>query len=97
MQSPVNFTEEQLLKIHSAIHSNCRSVELNGSTYHLLDSRYSDTRYMHIGLWKFIQQNPEKKSYYGFKAKAGSQITWIVYPNKNRSWGLIENGVVIKY
>jgi len=98
MKANQTLSEEQVLSIHNALHSKCNKIELEGSTYNLLDSKYHDkVRYVHVGEWKFLTQNPEKKSYYGFKAKAGSEITWIVYPEKIRSWGMIENGVVVKY
>ena len=96
MPAPKTFTDEQLLKIHASLFSNKKKMELCGSNYNLVDSRYSKVRYVHVGEYKFLTQNPDKKSFYGFKARAGSQITWIVHPDKRRSWGLIENGIIIR-
>ena len=82
MPLPAVITEEELLRIHSALHSECSKVELKGSTYTIFNSKFSKVRYVHVQDWKFLTQNPQKKSFYGFKAKAGSKMTWIVYPDE---------------
>ena len=93
----LDLTNNQLLSIHNAMHSSNKKIELNGFTYNVLTSKYnSEVRYVFVEDWKFLTQNPHKKSFYGFKAKAGSEITWIVYPDRKRSWGLIENGIIVK-
>lgn len=94
--SPIKLTEDNILSIHLAIHSLNSKIELQGSTYNVFSSRNSRVKYVHIEEYKFITQNPEKKSFYGHKAKAGSKITWIVYPDKRKQWGLVENGIIIR-
>tara|TARA_R100000152_G_C6743343_1_gene167057 strand:+ start:244 stop:576 length:333 start_codon:yes stop_codon:yes gene_type:complete len=91
-------TTEALIRLHNAIHHGANSqVELNGNIYPIHTSTMSDCKYIWVHGYKFLEQNPNKHSFYAHKAKAGSKITWIVYPNRERRWGLIENGAVLRF
>ena len=97
-ETTTKLTEQDVLNIHSAMHhgENTRVV-INNSTYQIHTSTRTGVKYVCINGYKLLQQNPERRSFYAFKAKAGSKIPWIVHPNKKRSWGLVENGLIVKF
>ena len=91
-------TTDDLLRLHNAIHQGANSqVELHGNTYTIQTHTVSDCKYVWVHGYKFLEQNPNKHSFYAHKAKAGSKITWIVYPDRERRWGLIEDGAVLRF
>ncbi|KAL9648225.1 hypothetical protein ABK040_009229 [Willaertia magna] len=81
-----DFTEEQLLYIHEAIHNlSISSIVLNDKQYDIV----ADTgacRFLRIGNVTFIEQNKDKKTRYAKMALEGKKITWIT---REGQWGLI--------
>ena len=83
-----NLNEEEILKIHNAIHDQETSfVELRGKKYDIAAGK-AGCRFVRIeeqGL-TFIEQNKQKDDKYARMALDGKTITWIVRAGK---WGLI--------
>jgi len=91
-------TTDDLLRLHNAIHQGMNNkVELHGNVYSIQESSISGCKYIWAYGYKFLEQNPNKHSFYAHKAKAGSKITWIIYPDRERKWGLIADGAVLRF
>ena len=72
-------------KIHEAIHSGQKSVEINGVNYDIAIGR-AGCKFVRVGEQTFIEQNKDKNSKYSRMAIEGRKITWII---QRGNWGLI--------
>jgi len=81
-------SEEEILKIHNAIHDpEISQVEIKGKNHNIATGK-AECRYVKLEDqgWTFIQQNKQKDDKYARMAIEGKSITWIVRSGK---WGLI--------
>tara|TARA_Y100000310_G_scaffold80847_1_gene77486 strand:- start:112 stop:387 length:276 start_codon:yes stop_codon:yes gene_type:complete len=79
--------------IHQAIHDKDKSqVTIKGTKYSVSLNNNGCRSVKIPGTGTFIEQNTEKDTVYGKRAKAGEFITWLI---RDKSWGLIVNDEVI--
>jgi len=70
--------EKMLKKVHKAIFSNKKTVELEGEKYSIKKTSKKDLRCVYHDEYFFVEQNPETDSHWADKAKKGDQITWAI-------------------
>ena len=69
--------KEKGLKIYNAIFQGEKSVELDEIQYQI--KRFSSgIKYVDLFGYRFIEQNKNKKSEWGKKAREGHKIMWII-------------------
>ena len=69
--------KENGLKIYNAIFQGEKSVELDEIQYQI--KRFSSgIKYVDLFGYRFIEQNKNKKSEWGKKAREGHKIMWII-------------------
>jgi len=69
--------KEKSLKIYNAIFQGEKSVELDEIQYQI--KRFSSgIKYVDLFGYRFIEQNKNKKSEWGKKAREGHKIMWII-------------------
>lgn len=68
---------ENGLKIYTAIFKRKKSVEIDEIEYPI-NSFSSGVRYVDIFGYRYIEQNRNKKSEWGKKARQGHKIMWII-------------------
>lgn len=88
-----NFSEEEVFRIHRALHSSAQQVELGGATFPIVVSK-NGCRTLDLRGWKFMEQNIKKASKYTQRALRGEKLTWIIAPGK---WGLIADDKIETY
>ncbi|MFW9774004.1 MAG: hypothetical protein ACFFEO_17765 [Candidatus Thorarchaeota archaeon] len=69
--------EEKGLKIYQAIFEGKKSVELDEIEYPIKKFS-SGIKYVDLFGYRFIEQNRNKKSEWGKKAREGHKIMWII-------------------
>ncbi len=69
--------KEKGLKIYNAIFQGEKSVELDEIQYPIKKFS-SGIRYLDLFGYRFIEQNKNKKSEWGKKAREGHKIMWII-------------------
>jgi len=69
--------KEKGLKIYNAIFQGEKSVELDEIQYSIKKIS-SGIKYMDLFGYRFIEQNKNKKSEWGKKAREGHKIMWII-------------------
>lgn len=69
--------EENGLKIYQAIFEKKKSVEIDGIEYPI-NKFSSGIKYVDLFGYRFIEQNRNKKSEWGKKAREGHKIMWII-------------------
>lgn len=88
--------EEKALKIHEALFNDQETVTIEGEKYYFDRTPQLGLRLLRIGDYKFLEQNPEKDSEWGEKAREGHNILWVlkdddyvaqVYDGDFREWG----------
>ena len=82
------------LKIYRAIFDNEKSVVIDDVDYPIKRYSSSGVRYVDLFGYKFIEQNRNKPSPWGQRARDGSQIMWII--EGRRYIVRIENGEYIE-
>jgi len=90
----IPLSNDDMLKVHAAIHGGDDNVELFGATYPVSWGTYGN-RFVRInehGLL-FIQQNIERNTSYAQMAREGKKITWMC---KEGKWGVIINDSIDK-
>ena len=65
-------------KIYTAIFNDEASVELEGTQHPIKKFASSDVRYVDFLGYRFIEQNRNKPSQWGQKARDGHKIMWII-------------------
>ena len=65
------------LKIYNAIFEGKKSVEIEGIEYPI-NKFSSKIRYVDLFGYRYIEQNRNKKSEWGKKAREGHKIMWII-------------------
>jgi hypothetical protein len=99
------FTQEQLLKIHQALHNwdgktpkvlvDSQALDKQKAKYELVVTPRSHCRMVEINGYKFIEQNisPQKLTRAAEAARKGARITWVIPPTsvRNKKWGKIVN------
>jgi len=88
-----NLSNEDVLKIHNAIHDKTQSVvNVNGKDW---DVAVGDAgcRFVRIDGLVFIEQNKEKDTKYARMALEGKLITWICHSGR---WGLVVDNSVVR-
>jgi hypothetical protein len=69
--------KEKGLKIYNAIFEGKKSVEIEGIEYPI--KKFSNKiRYVDLFGYRYIEQNRNKKSEWGKKARDGHKIMWII-------------------
>jgi len=69
--------KENGMKIFEALFERKKTVELNGIEYPI--KRFSSgVRYVDLFGYRYIEQNRNKKSEWGKKAREGHKIMWII-------------------
>ncbi len=69
--------KEKGLKVYNAIFQGEKSVELDEIDYPIRKFS-SGIRYIDLFNYRFIEQNKNKKSEWGKKAREGHKIMWII-------------------
>ena len=69
--------KENSLKIFNAIFERQKSVEIDGIEY-LIKKFSSGVKYVDLFGFRYIEQNRNKKSEWGKKAREGHKIMWII-------------------
>ena len=69
--------EKYGMTIYKAIFDKKKSVEIEGIEYKI-DKFSSGVRYLDLFDYRYIEQNRNKKSEWGKKAREGHQIMWII-------------------
>ena len=69
--------KEKSLKVYNAIFQGEKSVELDEIHYPIRKFS-SGIRYVDLFGYRFIEQNKNKKSEWGKKAREGHKIMWII-------------------
>ena len=69
--------KEKGLKIFNAIFKGEKNVEIDGLEYQV-DKFSSGIKYIDLFGYRFIEQNRNKKSEWGKKAREGHRILWII-------------------
>jgi len=90
----ISLSNEDMLKVHEAIHGGDDKVELLGASYPISWGTYGN-RFVRInehGLL-FIQQNIERNTSFAQMAREGKKITWMC---KEGKWGVVVNGSIDK-
>lgn len=83
--------ERILLQIDDAIHSSVEDVTIGDMTIPI-SKAHNGCRYVDYAGVRFMEQNKEKPTIYGARAKAGWKITWGI--RSNGPWYLISQGKV---
>jgi len=68
---------EYALKIYNAIFGNLSEIELEGVIIPIQRFKSSYLRYADFYGFRFIEQNPNKASYWGKLARSGKKIMWV--------------------
>ena len=74
----MNKLEEISKKIHNALFSINRSVIIDEKEYVIKRFSRSGVNYIDYKDLRFIEQNKNKQSQWGKKAREGHKITWII-------------------
>ncbi len=69
--------QEKGLKIFKAIFEGKKTVEIDGIEYSIKKFS-SGIKYLDLFGYRFIEQNRQKKSEWGKKAREGHKIMWII-------------------
>jgi len=69
--------KENGLKIYKAIFGGEKKVEIDGIDYSI-EKFSSGIKYVDLFGYRFIEQNRNKKSEWGKKAREGHKIMWII-------------------
>ena len=69
--------EKYGMAIYKAIFDKKKSVEFEGAEYNI-DKFSSGVRYLDLFGYRYIEQNRNKKSEWGKKARDGHRIMWII-------------------
>jgi hypothetical protein len=69
--------KEKGLKIYNAIFERKKNVEIDGIEYPIKKFS-SGIRYVDLFGYRYIEQNRNKKSEWGKKAREGHKIMWII-------------------
>ncbi|MGD2245621.1 MAG: hypothetical protein PVI11_03640 [Candidatus Aminicenantes bacterium] len=70
--------EEIGKKIYGAIFNDESSVEIDGIRYPIKKFSASGVRYLDLFGYRFIEQNRNKPSQWGQRAREGHNIMWII-------------------
>lgn len=70
-------TKANALKIYNAIFKGEKRVELEGIEYPI-EKFSSGIKYIDLFGYRFIEQNRNKKSEWGKKAREGHKIMWVI-------------------
>lgn len=68
---------ETALKVYNTLFQNNASVEVAGIIYPFSQTSRSKTRFVKIEGYTYIEQNPQKASTWGMKAREGHNIMWV--------------------
>lgn len=91
--SAEDLTDEEMLKIHEAIHDKDRRyVDIRNKQYPIKVAS-NNCRHIRLRGTNIMQQNVNKDSRYAEMARKGKKITWIM---KSGSWGLIIDGKIAR-
>ena len=82
--------KEKCLKIYNSIFEGKKSVEIEGIEYPIKKFS-SNIRYVDLFGYRYIEQNRNKKSEWGKKAREGHKIMWII--KGRRYMAQIEDGM----
>ena len=74
-------TKANALKIYNAIFKGEKRVELEGIEYPI-EKFSSGIKYIDLFGYRFIEQNRNKKSEWGKKAREGHKIMWVIKGRK---------------
>ena len=74
-------TKANALKIYNAIFKGEKRIELEGIEYPI-EKFSSGIKYIDLFGYRFIEQNRNKKSEWGKKAREGHKIMWVIKGRK---------------
>lgn len=69
--------EQLSLSVYEAFFKNAGAVEVDRTFYPVNRTSRADVKYVKIDGYSFIEQNPEKSSRWGEKAREGHKIVWV--------------------
>lgn len=69
--------EKLALAVYDALFHGGGVVEADGIFHPVSRTSRADVRYVEIGGFSFIEQNPQKESQWGAKAREGNKILWV--------------------
>ena len=70
--------KELALKAFEAVFENRGSVNVDGLVYLMEETPRTRLRFVRIGEYTFLEQNPEKRSHWGKLAREGHRILWVL-------------------
>ena len=76
------YLREVALLVFKAIFANEESVEIEFNLYPIEKTRASKIRFVKLGGYTFIEQNPFKISPWGKETEEGHQTVWVMKGNK---------------
>lgn len=65
------------VKVAEGIFSGKNSIEIDNKSYKVQVFAKSGLRYVDIGYYRIVEQNPKKSSKWAKMAKAGKKIVWV--------------------
>jgi hypothetical protein len=69
-------------EVYTALFNNQDSLVIKGTKYDIGRFPRSGLRYVDIGKYRFVEQNPNKKSVWAQMARQGDQILWVFKDNE---------------
>ncbi len=69
--------ETLALKVYGAFFEDAQAVEVDHTLHPIHRTSRTDVKYLSIAGYSFIEQNPEKPSRWGEKAREGHKILWV--------------------
>ena len=69
---------EVALKVYDAIFQKLKAVTIDELEYPFIETSRSKVKYVNIGGYTFIEQNPKKSSRWGKMAREGHKIMWVM-------------------
>lgn len=70
--------EQILRKVHNALFSKKKSIEIENEEYPIERTSKKGLRCVYYDEYFFVEQNPQTSSHWAKKARKGDQITWAI-------------------
>ena len=70
--------KEAAMKAFKAIFNNHESVDIDGESYFIERTSRAGLRFVKVGKYTFLEQNPNKSSHWARLAREGHNILWIL-------------------
>ena len=73
-----DYFKEKALNVFNAIFNDKDKVNIDGTTFHLEYTGVHGLRMFSTVRYDYVEQNPDKNSYWARKARMGHQIMWVM-------------------